>query len=64
MERPMKNAPFCPIRALGPNFNPGNTECMSVVKIFAWLGLGSRLNIKCEYNGSGKIEHFSKGSKI
>ena len=68
--RPLKNAPFCPIPASGSNFNPRNTQCMSVVKIFACLplkvrdfriGLAPRLNVK-EFNGAGKIEHFSKVS--
>jgi hypothetical protein len=37
--RPLKNVPFYPIPASGSNFNPRNTQCMSVVKIFAFLGL-------------------------
>jgi hypothetical protein len=48
--KPLKNIPFCSIQALGANFNPRNTSCMSacpvgladrtgVVKIFARLGL-------------------------
>jgi len=37
--RPLKNAPFCPIPASGSNFNPQNTTCIPVVKIFAFLGL-------------------------
>jgi hypothetical protein len=32
-------APFCPIPASGSNFNPQNTQCIPVVKIFAFLGL-------------------------
>ena len=35
--RPLKNTPFCPISALGSNFNPRNTQCIPVVKIFARL---------------------------
>jgi hypothetical protein len=35
---------------------------MSVVKIFAFLGLEPRLNIKYGFNWAGKIEHFSKVS--
>jgi hypothetical protein len=35
----LKNAPFCPIPASGSNFNPQNTKCIPVVKIFAFLGL-------------------------
>jgi hypothetical protein len=38
--RPLKNAPFCPIPVSGENFNPQNTKCIPVVKIFAFLGLG------------------------
>jgi hypothetical protein len=37
--RPLKNAPFCPIPASVSNFNPQNTKCIPVVKIFALLGL-------------------------
>jgi hypothetical protein len=37
--RPLKKAPFCPIPASGSNFNPQNTQCIPVVKIFAFLGL-------------------------
>jgi len=37
--RPLQNAPFCPIPASGSNFNPRNTQCIPVVKIFAFLGL-------------------------
>ncbi len=37
--RPLQNAPFCPISALGSNFNPQNTQCIPVVKIFACLEL-------------------------
>jgi hypothetical protein len=48
--RPLKNAPFCPIPASGSNFNPQNTQCISAVKIFAFLGL--------EQNGT-----FFKGLK-
>jgi len=33
---------------------------MSVVKIFAFLGLKPRLNIKYGFNWAGKIERFSK----
>jgi hypothetical protein len=37
--RPLKNAPFCLIPTSGSNFNPQNTQCIPVVKIFAFLGL-------------------------
>jgi hypothetical protein len=52
-------------RSLLPNpgvrlkFNPRNTQCIPVAKIFACLGFAPRLNVK-EFNGAGKIEHFSK----
>jgi hypothetical protein len=35
----MQNTPFCPISSLGSNFNPQNTQCIPVVKIFACLEL-------------------------
>jgi len=35
---------------------------MSAVKIFAFLELESRLNIKYGFNWAGKNEHFSKVS--
>jgi len=38
-KRPLRNAPFCPIPSSGSNFNPRNTQCIPVVKIFAFLGL-------------------------
>jgi len=37
--RPLQNAPFCPISASGSNFNPRNTQCIPVVKIFTFLAL-------------------------
>ncbi len=37
--KPLQNAPFCPIPASGSNFNPQNTQCIPVVKIFACLEL-------------------------
>ena len=37
--RPLKNVPFYPIPALDSDFNPRNTPCMPVVKIFACLEL-------------------------
>ena len=36
---------------------------MSVVKIFACLGLEPRLNGKYKFNWAGKIEHFSNVSE-
>jgi len=35
-----------------------------VVKIFAFLELEPRLNIKYGFNWAGKIEHFSKVSNL
>jgi hypothetical protein len=63
-ERPLQNAPFCPIPASVSNFNPQNTQCILQVKIFAFLGLEPRLNIKYGFNRAGKIERFSKVSLI
>jgi hypothetical protein len=34
-----QNVPFCPISASGSNFNPRNTQCIPLVKIFAFLDL-------------------------
>jgi hypothetical protein len=50
--------------ASGSNFDPQNTKFIPVVKIFAFLGLEPRLNIKYGFNRAGKIEHFSKVSII
>ena len=36
-ERPLQNTHFCPISVLGSKFNPQNTQCIRVVKIFACL---------------------------
>jgi hypothetical protein len=41
--RPLQNVPFCPISVSGSNFNPRNTECFTVVKIFAFLELKEKL---------------------
>ena len=37
--RLLQNTSFGPISVSGSNFNPRNTQCMSVVKIFAFLEL-------------------------
>jgi len=37
--RPLQNVHFCPISASDSNFNPRNTQCIPVVKIFAFLDL-------------------------
>jgi hypothetical protein len=34
-----QNAPVCPISASEKNFNPRNTQCIPVVKIFLFLDL-------------------------
>ena len=60
-------------RGSGSNFNPQNTQCIpacpvgpadrtGVVKLFAFLGLEPRLNIKYGFNWAGKIERFAKVS--
>jgi hypothetical protein len=36
-ERPLQNAPFCPISASESNLNPRNTTCIPAVKIFVFL---------------------------
>jgi len=40
----------------------GPADRTGVVKIFAFLGLEPRLNIKYGFNWAGKIERFSKVS--
>ena len=37
--RPLQNPAFYPISASGSTFNPQNTQCIPVVKIFAFLEL-------------------------
>jgi hypothetical protein len=37
--RPLQNTPFCPISTSGSNFNPRNTQCIPMVKIFPFLEL-------------------------
>jgi hypothetical protein len=41
--RPLQNGTFCPISASDSNFNPRNTPCIPVVKIFAFLELEQKL---------------------
>jgi hypothetical protein len=48
----------------GSNFNPQNTKCIPLVKIFAFLELEPRLNVTCGFNWAGKNESFSKVSEI
>jgi len=38
-KRPLQNTPFCPISTSDSNFNPRNTQCIPVVKIFPFLEL-------------------------
>ena len=64
-KRDLQDAPFCSISAPAPwnaqpiplgsgsDFNPRNTQCMSVVKIVAFLELKPRLNIKYGFNPDG-----------
>jgi len=35
----LQNTPFCQISMSGSNFNPRNTQCIHVVKIFPFLEL-------------------------
>ena len=69
--RPLQNAPFCPISLSGSNFNPQNTQCIpacsvgpedrtGVVKIFAFLELEPRLNIKTDLTGQAKLSIFQR----
>ena len=37
--RALENVPFCPISSSDSNFNPRNTKCIPVVKIFVFLDL-------------------------
>ncbi len=39
MRRPLQNPTFCTISVSCSNFNPRNTQCIPVVKIFAFLEL-------------------------
>jgi hypothetical protein len=48
--RPLQNATFCPISASGSNFNPRNTTCIPVVKIFAFLDLEQKLAFSKDLN--------------
>jgi len=50
-----QNVPFCPISASGSKFNPRNTPCIPVGKIFAFLDL-EQISVDFE------IEHFETGS--
>ena len=52
-----QNVPFCPISASGSNFNPRNTTCIPVVKIFAFLDLE-------QISADFEIEHFETASNF
>jgi hypothetical protein len=56
----LKNLPFCPISALGSNFNPRNTQCIPVVKITAFLEPEPRLNEKADLTGQAKMNIFQR----
>ncbi len=58
--RPLQNAPFCPISVSDSNFNPQNTQCIPVVKIFVFLELEPRLNIKTYLTGQAKLSIFQR----
>jgi hypothetical protein len=74
ISRPLQNVPFCPIPASGSYFNPQNTKCIPVVKIFALTrGVhaprpcgqldGCPILLSCRIAlALNKIEHFSKVS--
>jgi hypothetical protein len=40
--KPLQNTSFCPISALGSNFNPRNTQFIPVVKIIACFKLDQK----------------------
>jgi len=56
--RPLQNVPFCPISVSGSNFNPRNTECITVVKIFAFLELKQKLTFIKGLNIAEKAGNF------
>jgi hypothetical protein len=53
-----QNVPFCPISTSGSNFNPRNTQCIPVVKIFAFLDLDV-LKLALRYS---EILQYEKGT--
>jgi hypothetical protein len=70
--RPLQNAPFCSISALGSNFNPQNTQCIpacpvgpadrtGVVKIFAFLDLEQNWTF---FKGLGVYPHSCDRIKL
>jgi len=64
--RPLTNDPFCPISSSDSNYNPRNTYCITVVKIFVFLdlaqnwsflkGLKSRSNLREKRESDESIE--------
>jgi len=56
--RPLQNVPFCPISVSGSNFNPRNTECITVVKIFAFLEFKQKLTFFKGLNIAEKAGNF------
>jgi hypothetical protein len=55
IKRSLKNTAFCPISVSGKNFNPQNTKCIPLVKIYVFLELEPQLNIKTDLTGQAKI---------
>jgi hypothetical protein len=56
--RLLQNVPFCPISVSGSNFNPQNTQCIHVVKIFAFLELEQKLTFFKGLNIAEKEGNF------
>jgi hypothetical protein len=48
----------------GSNFIPQNTQCIPVVKIFAFLELEPRLNIKTDLTGQAKLSIFQRSQDV
>jgi hypothetical protein len=46
------------------NFNPQNTSSIPVVKIFVFLELEPRLNIKTDLTGQAKLNIFQRSQLI
>jgi len=56
--RLLQNVPFCPIYVSGSNFNPQNTHCIHVFKIFAFLELKQKLTFFKGLNIAEKAGNF------
>jgi hypothetical protein len=56
--RLLQHVPFCPISVSGSNFNPQNTHCIPVVKIFAFLELEQKLTFFKGLNKTEKAGNF------